>query len=234
MAKTAAQTLITDLIRKMGLDSADATNARPDALRQLNISQKMICQDHSLSFLATSATVSLLSGNSTVAVPTTIDVGKAMTLGKVAGDGEIEYVPVDEWFRTRIDIYGEGAVPTEPTHYTIAFAASVYSFIFKPTNTSGGNLAVPYIAQALVTDMTDASNSYSILPEGWEDTLLLDHAEAELRRIMNEPQWVELNARVNDKKERLYSSYRTTKEAAMTDREQQERKLHQVKLADEA
>lgn len=229
MAKTSAQQLITDLAKRMGLDSTDATNARPDMLRQLNISQKMICQDHSLRFLASNGSLTVVA--SACAVPNTIDDGKAMTLSKPSRDGEIVYVPPDEWFTQRVDTYGEGAAPTEPTRYTIAQVGGALTFLFLP---SALGATVPYIAQLLVTDMTDAGGSTSVLPAGWEDTLLLDHAEAELRRAMNEPQWIELNARVDDKKERLYSSYRTTKEQAMTDREQKERKVAHAQLADEA
>ena len=228
MAKTSAQTLIADLAKKLHLDPNDATNVRPDMLRQLNISQKMICQDHSLRFLITISTFSVVS--SSAAVPATIDESKSMTLGKPSGDGEIEYVAIDDWFRTRVDTYGEGTGPTEPSTYTVALVAGVSTFLFLPT---GLSVTVPYLAQLLVTDMTDSGSVFSVL-NGWEDTLLLDHAESELRRVLNEPQWAELNARVEDKKERLYSSYRTTKEQAMTDREQKEKKIAKDTLSDEA
>lgn len=217
MAKTAGSALITKLAKRLDLDSADAT-VRLDMLAQLNESQRAICQDHSLRFLITSATVSVTS--SAAAVPSTIDDSKAITLGRPSGDGEIEYVPTDEWYRTRVDTYGEPFSPTEPTHYTVALVAGVNTFLFKPAALTA---TVPYLAQLFVTDLADSSGT-SLLPEGFEDTLLLDHAEGELRRRMNEPQWEELAVRANDKKERLYSSYRTTKEQPMTDREQSERK----------
>jgi hypothetical protein len=229
MAKTSVQQLITDMCKRMGFDSNDATNARPDMLRQLNISQRMICQDHSLRFLVTTGTLSVVA--SAVAVPATIDDAKTITLGKPAGDGEIEYVQTDNWYRTRVDTFGEGTAPVEPTYYTVAQVAGTLTFLFLPANITA---TVPYLAQLLVTALTDAGNSFSNLPEGWEDTLLIDHAEAEFRRFMNEPQWQELLERVNDKKERLYSSYRTTKEQAMTDREQLERKTAVDKYSDEA
>ena len=232
MAKTPAQTLITLLAKRMDLDSADA-NVRADLLQQLNISQQDICHDHSLSFLVTNSSVTLNSALSYVAVPTGVDVGKTVTLSRVAADGEIEYVPVDEWWRKRIDTYGS-PTETEPSFFTVANVSGVVSFLFKPGNTSGGNLVIPYIAQMVATDMTDGGASYSVLPEGWENTLLLIDAEAELRRVQNEPQWADMKARANERKERLYSSYRTTKEQAMTDREQQERKVAKVKLSDEA
>lgn len=226
MAKSTGAALITDLATRMDLDSTNAT-VRVDMLRQLNISLKEICQDHSLRFLVTQGTLSVAS--SSVAVPSTIDDSKALTLGRPDGTGEIEYVPTDEWYRTRIDTYGEPATPTEPTHYTVALVAGVNTFLFKP---AGLTATVPYLAQAIVTALADNATG-SVLPEGFEDTLLLDHAEGELRRAMNEPFWQELAARANEKKERLYSSYRTTKEQPMTDREQEERKVSREKLGAE-
>lgn len=233
MAKTGAATLITDLAKRLDLDSADST-VRADMLRQLNVSQQNVLQDHSLSFLAAQGTLSLLTtgGGNTVAVPTTIDRGKAITLGRAAGDGELEYIPLSDWFRTDIDKYHQSA-QTEPSYFTIALVSAVDTFLFKPANTSAGTLSIPYMAQLVPVAMTDAADKYSMLPEGWEDTLLLDSAEAELRRFHGEPFWQEVYARANEKKERLYASYRTTKEQPMTDREQKERKVAVETLAPE-
>jgi hypothetical protein len=234
MAKTSADKLITDLAKRLDLDPTDATNVRPDMLRQLNVSHQNVLQDHSLSFLSTSGTLSLLNsgGGNSVAVPTTIDRGKAITLGRAAGDGEIEYVPQSEWFRANTDTYRMPG-QTEPSYYTITQVSGTDTFLFKPANGTFGTLSIPYLAQLVPVAMTDASNSFSMLPEGWEDTLLLDSAEAELRRFHGEPFWSEVFDRANDKKERLYASYRTTKEQPMTDREQKERKVAKETLAPE-
>lgn len=226
MAKTSAQLLITNLAQRLDLDSTDAVGVRPDMLRQLNVSQQNILQDHSLSFLITSASLSLLNsgGGNTVAVPATLDVGKAITLGRASGDGEIQFVPLSDWFRTNNDTYRMPS-QTDPAYWTIASVSGTSTFLLKPANTSGGTLTIPYLAQLVPVAMADSGASFSMLPEGWEDTLLLDSAEAELRRFHGEPFWQEVFARANDKKERLYASYRTTKEQPMTDREQKERKV---------
>lgn len=232
MAKTPASTLILDLAKRLDLDSTDATNVQPDMLRQLNISQQNVLQDHSLSFMSTNGTLSLSSAASSAAVPSTIDRGKAIALGRASGDGEIEYIPQSEWFRTNIHTY-RMPTQTEPSYFTIVQVAGVDTFLFKPANTSGGTLSIPYLAQLVPVAMTNSGSSFSMLPEGWEDTLLLDSAEAELRRFHGEPFWQEVFARANDKKERLYASYRTTKEQPMTDREQKERKIAKETLAPE-
>lgn len=231
MAKTSAQTLIADLAKRMDLDSTDST-VRGDMLRQLNISHQSVLQDHSLRFLQVSATVSVSSAASSAAVPTTIDDGKALILGRAAADGEIEYVPPDEWYRTRLDTYDE-PTQTSPSYYTIALVGSTNTFLFKPANTTGGSISIPYLAQLIPVAMADSGASFSMLPEGWEDSLLLDDAEAELRRAHGEPFWQEMKERANDKKERLYSSYRTTKDQANTDRESREKKVANAQLRPE-
>lgn len=235
MAKSPASTLVTDLCKRLDNNPGavgDGSAERLDALRQLNISQTTLVQDHSLRFLNTNGTITLNSAASSAAMPTTLDDGKSFTLGRAASDGEIDYVPPDEWFRTNLDTY---RMPTQtgPSFYTVAVVSGTLTILFKPGNTSGSSMAIPYMGQALATVMTDATNSFSVLPEGWEDSLLLDHAEIELRRFNNEPVPDYLAQRAMDKQERLYSSYRTTKEQAMTDREQEERKVARETLAPE-
>lgn len=224
MAKTSAQAMITLLAKRMGHDPADTVNVRPDMLQQLNISQQAICREHSLRFLVSNGTLTVTS--SSAAVPATIDDSKTMTLGRPSGDGDIVYIEVDRWYRENVDTYG-GITQTEPTVYTIAGS----TFLFKPASLSA---SVPYLAQARVTAMTDASNSTSDLPEGWEMTLLIIDAEYELRRVNNEPQTAELRARVEAGREALYGSYRTSKFQQKTDREQKERKIEKSQLSDEA
>ncbi len=224
MAKTSAPQLITDLLHRMG-QNENGTQERIDALHQLNISQQDMCQEHSLRFLVANATLSVIA--SSCAVPVTIDDSKTMTLGRVSGDGEIVYVEVDSWFTTGIDTQGEAAAQTEPTLYTIAGA----TFLFKP---AALNAAVPYLAQLRVADMVDDGAHFSVLPEGWENTLLVPAAEIVLRGTANEPRVAELQAIVTAKLTELYGSYRTSKEAAKTDQEQKERKLSRAQLSDEA
>lgn len=231
MAKTPASTLITDLAKRLDLDPTDNVGVRPDMLRQLNVSQAGAVQDHSLRFLNTLIVIALLNNASSAAVPTTIDDGKALALGRASGDGRLEYVPPDEWFTTHLDTYRE-PTQTEPSFYTVAIVSGVNTFLFKPGNTSGSTLNIPLQAQLLPVAMTDGA-TFSVLPETWEDTLLLDDAEGRLRRYDGMDGWQDLIADSNDKKERLYSSYRTTKEQPVTSREQEERKTAREKLAPE-
>src|SRR5688500_6077671 len=105
MAKTAASVLISDLAKRLDLDPGsvgDGSAVRADILRQLTISQNEICQAHSRKFLADDTSASLANNASSVAFPTGFDASKAMTVGRSDSDGEIEFVPIDEWYRTRI------------------------------------------------------------------------------------------------------------------------------------
>lgn len=224
MPKTSADILITDILHRMGRDTT-GTKERADCLHQLNISQHEICDEQSLRFLMSPGTLNVVA--SSCAVPATIDPSKTMSLGRVSGDGEIPYVELDAWFTTAIDLYGQGTAQAEPTHYTIAGS----TFLFKP---AGLAATVPYLAQLRVVDLTDANNSFSMLPEGYEHTLLAIHAESELRRELNEPQVAELQDRAQKKREVLYGAERTTKLKPWVDREQKERKVEKAQLADEA
>lgn len=226
MAKTPASTLVTDLCKRLDLNPGavgDGSADRTDMLRQLNISQQQLTQEESLSFMLADDTLTLNSAASSAAVPSTIDVGKGVTLGRASGDGEIEWVPPDEWYRTHLDTY---RMPSQaaPSYFTIARVSSVSTFLFKPPNTSGGPLTIPYKAHIVATALTDATDSLSVLPEGWENTILLDLAELELRKLNGEPIPEYLPPRVRDGRKALYANYRTTKEQPMTDREQAERK----------
>lgn len=224
MAKTSADILITDILHRMGRDTT-GVKERADTLHQLNISQHEICDEQSLRFLMTSATINVVA--STAAIPAAIDPSKLITLGRVSGDGEIIYVELDAWFTTAIDLYGQGAAQTEPTHYTVAGS----NFLFRPV---GLTATIPYLAQLRVVDLTDANTSFSMLPEGYEHTLLAVDAEAELRRELNEPQADEMKQRARNKRDVLYGAERTTKLKPWVDREQKERKVEKAQLSDEA
>lgn len=234
MAKTPVSTLITDLAKRLDLNPGavgDGSAERVDLLRQLNVSQMSILQDYSLRFLETDGTLALANSASTVAVPTTIDDGKTMTLGKSTGDGELTYVEPDAWYKT---FAPTTSPPTTPLFYTISLVSGTLTFSFKPTNTSGSSINIPYKAQLIPVAMaTDATNVYSVLPEGWEDTLLLDHAEVEQRRFIGEALPEYLLKRIEMKSELLYASYRSTKEVPWTDREQKDRKAARELLAPE-
>jgi hypothetical protein len=223
MAKTSVQQLITDILKRMSRDPA-GTLERADVLRRINISNQEILTQESLRFMMTAGTLAVVS--STCAVPSTVDPSKTMTLQRVSGDGEIVYVEIDRWYMDGVDTWGS-VTQTEPSTYTVAGS----NFLFHPT---GLTVSVPYIAQLRVTALTDAADSFSQLPEGWENTLLAVDAESELRREMDEPQWGELKARANSMRQQLYGSERSSKIQAKTDREQKERKIEKAQLSDEA
>lgn len=228
MAKTPASTLVTNILRAMGRNPgavADGSNERVDALAQLNRSNQDILIQHSLRFMLTTGTLAVVG--STCAVPATIDPAKTMTLSRVSGDGEIPYKHIDAWYTEDIDTYGQGFAQTEPFAYTVVGG----NFLFKPAALTA---TVPYIAQLLVTAMTDGTGSFSQLPEGWENSLLALDAEAELRRVDGDPGWKEMKSAADELRERLYGSERSSKLYAKTSREVQERKVEKAQLSDEA
>lgn len=238
MAKTAVDNLITNLCTRMGWATTSASVPRADALRQLNIEERRISQSHSLSYLLVKTTIDIASTASTAVVPTTpaMDVGKSWSIGRSLADakGKLIYVPPDEFEEMVIDGYGDWTA-TSPTIVMLANTTAdppVPTFHFKPANTTGATLTLPITYQRVVAALTDGPSSYSVLPEGYEDTLLLESAEAELKRQRREPGWDVLAMRVEKAVGMFYQGYRISREKPTTDREQEERKIAREKLSE--
>lgn len=227
MAKTSVATLITDLCTRMGWSSTDST-ARADALRQLNIEERRISQPYSMLYLQVVDTTSVALANtaSSVTLPT-CDFGKPLT---IVG---LQFREIDALHEADDDTYGDYQ-STRPGFWSVANTTAtppVPTIYFSRANTTGSTITYTSIYQRIVAALTDSSSSFSVLPEGYEDTLLLDSAEAELKRQKREPDAMLLLERVREARESLYGSYRTTKERPMTDREQIDRKTATDRLA---
>lgn len=223
---TAVSTLITDLCGRMGWNSASST-PRADALKALNVAEKWISQRYSLSYLQFKQDIVMAVADSTIAITTFThkpDMGKTIIFSPGTFAEQIAYRPVDQFLEENLDTYGMIAVK-KPAFWTWYLnASSAIEFKFKPANTTGGNLTIHAFYQRLVAALTDAANSYSLLPEGYEETILIDRAEVELKRQQTVVGWELLDKRNREDLERFYQGYRTTKEKAMMDPEQVDRK----------
>lgn len=235
MAKTTVDVLITELCKRMAWDFTAASTPRADVLQELNNAEKYILQRYSLNFLTTNQSVNLLTAGFTAALPSSpsIDVGKDLTIQRPSQDGELTYVPVDEWFESGGDSYGDW-ITTQPSEFTlIGNGAGVLVINFRPANTTGGTLVYGLIGQMQPIALADSAGSTSLIPETFEATLLRKRAEGVLKRLHRRPGYQELLAEVEKDLEGVfYPQYRTTKEKAVPDREQQERKVAREKLAE--
>jgi hypothetical protein len=218
MAKTAANTLVSEVCTRLGWDVSGGTQARIDALKALNDAQRRICMPYSLQFLAKVGSVSVAAGASTAAIPADMDIGKTFTIQKASGGAALNYVPVDQWYDRHNDTYLDYET-TRPQAFTLLGS----QFHFKPANGTAGALAHAVIYQQTVAPMTDAGGSFSALPEGFEDTILVDNAEAYLLRGLGRPSWRDVFMANREDITAFYAVQRTTKERSMTDTEQQDR-----------
>jgi hypothetical protein len=235
MAKTkvgGTDGLIDRLIKRMGWKYTTnvADNERKDALAALNEAEQWIAQRESFLHLDSYTTVSLGAAGASVAVPSGIDMGKDITLESPAG-GIIEYAPPDEFISVAAPTHD--AIGSTPSYYTIRYdtGASAFKFYFKPA-AGGAGATIPISFQRVPVALVDNGSSESTLPEGYELTLLLPRAEAELKRQMSKPGWQELSAEVKEDLERFFAQYRKSKEKATSDEGQARRKTMRAQMAE--
>lgn len=207
---------------------------RIDCLNALNICEQLIAQSESLMYLETETSLSLATGRDYVIIPTTplIDFGKDVTLGVPGGEGIIEYRPPDKFAALRIST--AYAIGTDPAYYTITRDQTTAErrFKFKPSNTSGLTITIPLWCQVIPPALTDASNSVSMLPDGYELTLLLPMAEEYIKSKRHEFGLDSLSESLSAQLQEFYNKQRSNKEKAATDRGRERRKVD-VTVADE-
>ncbi|GEM_PF-1835195 len=234
MAKTTIDILVTELCNRIGWDTAGSTQ-RADALKELDRAEKYIQQRHSLLNLMYATTATLNNNSSQVAMPSNFDYGKDVIVQDSASGDQLEYIPPSDWWDSDQDSYGDWKA-TRPEGFTFFGDGTGVMFInFRPKNMTGGGLTYNILGQRTLITLIDANNgvgSTSLLPEGFETTLLLNRAEAVLKRVLRRAGWEELMQTVEGDIEAFYASYRASKEEAMTDREQKERKIAATQFAE--
>lgn len=231
MAKTAATDLVTNIIRRMGWPD-DASTGRADVLRALNDAYMEILQKHSLLFLQVRTTLTLPTATLLLPAPTSplIDIGKTCIIGLPSSAGELVYKAPDEFEREPAYTYGAWG-NTVPACWTFATDTSgTLQIHFRPGNTSGLSVVYTISYQQVAAELTDGVGA-TLLPEGYEDTLLTNFAEEKLRRYHGAPGWQELAQRNAADLEAFYEKYRATKERPWTDREQMDRKAYEAQMA---
>lgn len=200
--------------------STTSDQERIDCLNALNICEQLIAQSESLMYLSTDVVLPLLNNFTSVAVPASpvIAFGKEIVLRDATDTGVIEYLPPDKFAAMRNDsVYLAGML--HPVFFTIVWdhAASERQFKFKPGNTSGVTYSMTLTAQRVPPALVD-STSASILPEGFELTLLLPMAEQYLKSKRNEFGLETLSASLQSQLAEFYNQQRSNKEKALTDR----------------
>jgi hypothetical protein len=214
--------------------STTSDDERVTCLNAVNVCEQLIAQSESLMYLMHETTLTLATARDYVAVPTNppVDFGKEIVLGVPGGEGVIEYRPPDKFVAIRIST--AYAISSDPSYYTIVVDqnTSERRFRFKPANSSGSTMTIPFWYQRVPPALTDAGSSYSSLPEGYELTLLLPMAAEYLKSNRNEFGVEKLSAALAAQLEEFYGKQRANKERATSDRSRERRKVD-VTVAEE-
>lgn len=199
---------------------------RVDALNALNYAEKFIAQSEALSYLDFFSTLAV-AGSGLVAIPSDCDYGKDYAIENAEGTDVIAFKPKDEFSRYSSSTYDR--VATTPFVHTIIIdsADSTLKFRFKPAVAATLNITYQKIPPAL----TDAGGSFSMLPEGYELTILLTVAEQYIKRRKHALDADFLDAEGKAMLGMFYDKFRSSKQSAMTDQSREKRKIEEDRLA---
>lgn len=229
------QALITEGCARLGWPDTDSPK-RARVLAAINEGERFIGQPFSVLYLQRKYSFTIGNSASSVAMPTSpaVDYGKAMSLRIVGQPGYLRYVPADRFVVGAMASYYDVGEDYPAVWTFMRDASGTMTIYVDPANTSGGNLTFELTAQQAVADLTDSSSNFSLLPDGYELTLLLGRAEAQIRRQLSRPDWKSKQDEFDDMLQAFYMSQRTTKTQPKTDAETVQRKRDDVELAPEA
>lgn len=198
---------------------------RKDCLNALNFAEHHIAQSEALKYLEQRA--QLAANAAAVAVPTNpaIDFGKDYTLETSDGKGRIDVVPADEFAARASETYDR--IEQKAAVALLAMDGTTLKWFLKPTPSSE-TLFVIY--QRIPAALTDAGDSFSLLPEGYELTLLLTVAEAYIKRRRSALEADFLDAFTKMQLDAFYDKQRTSKRRPMTDKSRERRKIDEERL----
>lgn len=224
------QGMIDELIDRIAFPTTNNAGHRAQLLRQLNNSERWISQQGSFLYLQQRVTLALAHLATTVAAPTNPQLDSLKT-ATIAGDyGPLVYYPTGEFDEMAMD-QTNAIRTTQPSSWTLAMSGTVLTIFFDRQNQSGGLITYTFAYQRTPIDLVDLNSSFSLLPEGYERTLLMDRAEREIKRILRIPIEPWKLSEFEESMQAFASSQRTTKPEATTDAEIAAKKQYEVQLA---
>jgi hypothetical protein len=229
---TSVQLLINEGLARVGWADEPAKRAR--FLAALNESERFIPAPGSFIYLTRKYPLTIANTASSVGMPTGVDYGKAMSLRIVGQPGYLKYVPADRFMVSAIATYYDVGEDYPAVWTVMRDASGTMTIYVDPANSSGGNLTFELTAQQAVADLVDTTSSFSLLPDGYEWTLLLRRAEAQIRRQLSRPDWKAVQDEADELLQIFYTAQRTSKAWSATDAEAVSRKRDDVELAPEA
>lgn len=223
---TTVADLTTELCVRMGWPTAAGTH-RTRALTELNRAHRWIAQQGSFLYLSKRSSLTVLSAASSAAAPADYDYGKAAAL--VGESGIIEYRELGVFDAVGLRTGGNVFRGNRPAYWTFAMATTTPTIFVKPANTTGGNITYTFTYQRRVDALVDGAGT-TALPEGYEDTILLDRAELVAKRLLGIPVTQRFEQELQEQIGTFFSAQRTTKPEAHTDQETEAAKVYETQL----
>jgi hypothetical protein len=234
MAKLKGQVLVDRFCDRMGWAKGAAGSGaaeRVNALLELNAAAQRIGQAGSLLYLGVDTTITQANANDFAdvsALTPVIDISKQATLGLPGGrKGALIFLDRDKFRTAPMDEYGAWNT-TIPSYWTWgATTAGALKIVFDRVNGTGGNLVYPFTYQQIEATIVDDNATNFLLPEGYEETLLLPIAEMRSKRKLGYAGWKELHAELFGDDEsrdsgrvgRFFDQWRASKEDPKPDSE---------------
>lgn len=211
---------------------ADAATERADCLNAINYAERYIANADALLYLNREWPIVVNNGAAAayVAIPTApaVDVGKDFTIEDENGM-PLQYCAPDELKGRTVASYDR--VATGPAGYTVVIdpADEVPKFKFNPPVPAGSRNYL-LIGQRAIIALADAGGSFSLLPEGYEITLLLPIAEQWLKQRKHEIDAAMLDPQTQRELDSFFEKQRVNKKHATTDKDLERRKIEEVQL----
>lgn len=232
MSKTrvgGANGLIDLLLPLVGYRATGTTTdkERVTALRALDLCEKYLSQGGAYKHLETRDSIYLEPDADTVEIPDGMDFGKDYTLWSPDGLGRVDVKPADQFTPNSASAYD--SIGTTPLCAMLACDAAdgKMKFWFNRANATLNEIAYPISFQRQVVNLTDGvagPGTESVLPEGYEITILLPCAEELIKSRRSDPSLVALSPRLQERVAAFYDKYRSNKKDTVTDSNLQRRK----------
>jgi len=215
--------------------STDVASAqRKDALKIFDRCEKAISQFDGLLYLVRRGLLTMASGASSAALPTAppMDFGKDFTVKMPSGRGDVDIVSAGDFTAPAYPSRDVIEAVASKAYLAIDSADGLMKLWFDWTNPGPGSVDFPIVFQQAVIDLVDgtAATNVSLLPEGYELTILLPMAEEFTKTRRSQPSVEALTGELKVRMEAFYGKYRSNKQQAVTDRNRERRKVESDEL----
>jgi hypothetical protein len=212
----------------------DTAAPRADCLAALNYAERYIANRGSLLYLRRQWSLTMNPGQF-IAVPIStatpaVDLGKDLVIEDENGV-PLEYCSPDELAGRAAASYDR--VSTGPAAFTVVMDSvdEAMKFKFRPVLAVGAPARTyTLIGQRAVIALTDSGSSSSLLPEGYEVTLLVPVAECYLKQRKHEIDAPLLDSQTQRELDAFTEGQRANKKHATTDGNLQRRKAEEVQM----